>query len=184
MPHFSASGRASGGGESNHRRHAITVLVEVGEGLNSSRLKIRSHALNHGVEVLVRNVVMLYRIEERGPGGVVVGMSGEGFSKGIAPTINCRAGGAGFIAEVVAVAHESVDRAHRVLFFGREQDERVIEITGAGFGYGAAVGLGLFERSHRVPPVPRRLPTLPVLVGRTPRSAPDPPVRLFGGTCS
>ena len=47
------------------------------------------------------------------------------------------------VAKVVAVTHEGVDRAHRVFLVGGEEEEGVVEVSGAGAGDVAAEFVGV-----------------------------------------
>src|SRR6476646_7380111 len=52
---------------------------------------------------------------------------------------------AGLVAQVVAIAHERVDRAHGVALGAREQQEGIVEVLGAMAGHRAAVCVGTRE---------------------------------------
>src|ERR1035441_5786867 len=80
-------------------------------------------------------------------------MTGEAALQGLfqigAPLIHGGARGAGFIAEIVAVAHEGVDGAHGLALLRREQDERVVEVLGAGARHLQAVLIRLVDGDHQ-----------------------------------
>src|SRR5207237_10322994 len=65
-----------------------------------------------------------------------------------APRFDGGARGAGFIAQVVAIAHEGVNGAHGFALLRGEQHERIVEVLGAGAGHAPAVVVGLFDRAH------------------------------------
>src|SRR5580704_3245831 len=75
-------------------------------------------------------------------------MPGQSRRQAVAPAVDGGTGCAGLIAEIVAISHEGVHRAHGILLLGREQDERVVEISGAFPGDDAAVRVRLLERGH------------------------------------
>ena len=65
-----------------------------------------------------------------------------------APMLHGGTRGAGFVAQIVAVAHEGVDGAHGFALLGGKQDERIVEVLGAAARHAHAVSIGLFDGDH------------------------------------
>src|SRR5262245_47999963 len=68
-----------------------------------------------------------------------------------APLLDGCAIGAGLVAEVVAVPHESIDGAHGAPLVRGKQQERIVEILGPAPRHPQAVAIRLFEIAHRRP---------------------------------
>jgi hypothetical protein len=126
-------------GKARDRRHLVAVFVELAESLDTARLEIRFHAVNHFVKVVARDLEPAHRIAERGPDRT---HTGAPFKRGFhlfAPLFEGFPVGARLIAQVVAVAHERIESAHRVALLAGEQDKRVVEIARAASRNVAAV---------------------------------------------
>src|SRR5215471_789046 len=65
-----------------------------------------------------------------------------------APSLHRRARGARLIAQVIAVAHEGIDGAHRLALLRTEEDERIIEILRAAARDFDAIRVGPVDRRH------------------------------------
>src|ERR1035437_4441934 len=85
----------------------------------------------------------------------------------LAPVVHGGTRGAGFVAQIVAVAHEGIDGAHSFALLGGEQHERIVEILGAAARHVQAVLIGLLARAH---PAPRRPPERPPEVEKATRA--------------
>ena len=59
-------------GQPHHRSHLVAVAVQLVEGLETARLQVARHAVDHLVEILVRDAVARHGVVERGPAGVPV----------------------------------------------------------------------------------------------------------------
>jgi hypothetical protein len=95
--------------------------------------------------------VPLNGIVEGGESRVAVILAGERMIECDAPAFQRLARGAGFVAQIVAIAHERVDGVHGVALLAGQQQKRVVEILSATAGCLAAVGIGFFRdrRSRR-----------------------------------
>ncbi len=65
------------------------------------------------------------------------------------PAVHGGARRAGFVAQIVAVAHESINRTHGFALLGGKQDERVVEVLGTAARHLHAVLIGLLHRDHQ-----------------------------------
>src|SRR5690349_20358367 len=114
-------------GQPHNARNLIAVAVEIVEGLKAARLQVAGHAVDHLAEVVVRDSETAYGVMECGPDGMIAEAAFERVFEFGSPALHGGAGGARLIAEVVTVAHEGVDGAHRLALLGAQQDERVVE---------------------------------------------------------
>src|SRR5262249_49237935 len=106
---------------------------------------------------------------------MAVVLAGHGVIESYAPAFERLAGGAGLVTEVVAIAHEGVDRAHGVALVAGEQKERVVEVLCAPASYCAAVAVGtiqvidhaaLRKATRAIAPTSRRTRSPREIVGR------------------
>src|SRR6516225_4020554 len=72
----------------------------------------------------------------------------QGLVKFGAPCVNGSFGSAGLVAQIVAIAHERVDGAHRLSLLLGKEHERVIEVLGARASHFQAILIRLFDRDH------------------------------------
>ncbi len=122
MPHFSASSNALrifeaenvNDGQAHHAGYVIAVIVQLGERPDAARLQIGAHAVDHVEEIFVRDAEALDGIDERRPQRMIGRLARQrGFK--IATPPRDRSGAIGdtlVVGEIVAVAHERIDRAH------------------------------------------------------------------------
>lgn len=87
-------------------------------------------------------------IVESGQNRMPIAAAGQGVFERRSPLFDGGAGCARFIAEIVAMAHEGVYRAHGVALPAREQNEGIVEVFGAGARDMAAVAVGFLEGGH------------------------------------
>src|ERR1035437_3857578 len=85
----------------------------------------------------------------------------------LAPVVHGGTRGAGFVAQIVAVAHEGIDGAHSFALLGGKQDERIVEVLGAAAGHLQAVSIGLLDGDHHTA---RRPPKRPPKVEKATRA--------------
>ncbi len=116
------------GGQADHRSDLVAVTVQFVESGDAPGFQVGSDAIDHLVEISVRDAINLDSVVESGPDGMVVEFSLERLGQGGAPALDGRAGCARFIAQVVAVAHKGIDGAHGVPLRTAEEYKRVIEI--------------------------------------------------------
>src|ERR1019366_483870 len=62
-----------------------------------------------------------------------------------APLVHGGTRRAGFVAQIVAVAHEGIDGAHGFALLGGKQHERIVEVLGAAARHLPAVLIGLVD---------------------------------------
>src|ERR1051326_2492413 len=68
-----------------------------------------------------------------------------------APAVDCGVRRAWFVAQVVAVSHKCVDRAHGFALLPAQQQKRIIEVFGALAGDLAAVIVRIVNRAGHAP---------------------------------
>src|SRR5439155_22515415 len=109
------------------RRHLVAVPVQLVERGDAARLDIGTYAIDHFVKIMRWDGVAIYGVMKSGPRRVSVESAGQRVGERGSPAIQGLAPGAGLIAQIVAIAHEGVDCAHRIALITREQDERIIK---------------------------------------------------------
>src|SRR5439155_7504343 len=100
--------------------------------LDPARLQVGGDALYHVAEVLLGNPEAPDGVVKRRPQRMCAEAAFERILHLGAPLVDGGAAGAGFVAEVVTITHERINRAHGPPLLGRKEEERVIEIFGAG----------------------------------------------------
>ena len=134
--------------QAHHRSYLITVAIQLIEGGEAPRLQVGCHTVDHFVEIAHGNVVAGDGIVEGGQHGVRLIAARERFAERGAPLLDTAPGRAGLIAQIVAIAHEGIHRAHSIALFAGEQHEGIIEISSARTGHAAAPGVRFFEGGH------------------------------------
>src|SRR5208337_3927539 len=115
----------------HYRRHLVAVAVELFESFEAARFQIGYHAVDHGVEVFGRDAKAPDRMVKSRPDGMPAETALESAGELGAPAVEGRARSAGFVAQIVAMAHEGVDGAHGLALLPGKQHEGVVEILGA-----------------------------------------------------
>ena len=99
--------------------------------------QVHFRAVYEVVEVAGRNMVALHGVVEGGQNQAVAVISGKGPVERLPPRLHLLGFRLVFrrlIGNIVAVAHERVDGAHRRLPLRRQGDKRVVKVTRLRFG--------------------------------------------------
>ena len=171
----------------DHAGDVIAIVVQFLKRLDMADLEIRADTADHIVEIFVRDAVARDRIGERRPQRVLRRVLGSAAGEGRIEIGLPSRDGSGAVAdafrvtEIVAVAHERVNRAHGLALRPGEQEEGVVEVFGLGARHALAEGVGLRdghgfqaarENARRVR-APSSSPTRSTLemAGRDPRTS-------------
>src|SRR6202035_1322354 len=106
-------------GETNHARHLIAVSIQFVKGLELLGLQVGTDAIDHFVEIFVRDFVTLHGVVKRRPQRILAILARERESQIAAPSLNPFAGSAFAFADIVAIAHERINGTHALALLTR-----------------------------------------------------------------
>ena len=136
------------GGQTGRGSHLVAIAVQLLERLEGAGFQVGRYAIDHFVEIARRNPIAAHCIVKRGQHWMRAVTALQRLVERRAPLLDAGPVRACFVAQIVAIAHEGIHRAHGIALRARKQHERIVEVSGARARHATTVRVGILEHGH------------------------------------